>query len=469
MTDQFEKMMPWFAIQILRGKCTLRGVILVPVILGLSAGWAKAEIMFWVKPIAGGTANYTISGSQVGGDPAAIAGSTAAADAYSVWLSSPAVGQTIDFDLYASIKGTDSNAANDGINIAALSIFSSTGGLGVQATGPVTLNACLQSSGFSDGVVGTNVGGTATQTGSDIGGPAIGATAPASSTAWIRLVTATGQVLWGNGTSGSVPGAGAASTNVNGWSDILIGTFSYQLTSTSGVASIWSQHYQHTTNSTPIIIADSDDNRTAGDGTWAIRNTTTGLGTPPAVAYDDLIPVTIVGSTTPGPATYFSGASVLREVVGNSGTGSITISNSGGSTGQVSLPPVAGVNLTFAGSTSVAGLGGLATAAYTWSDSTTPGPRSATISLSQDTAGDTGAPQTMSVTGAVVNNRVVTSSSPSFLIHLGQSISQPITLSTTGSDNYYTRVSVNNAGPDGNGFSVSGRRESGFQRPRRHR
>ena len=49
-------------------------------------------------------------------------------------------------------------------------------------------------------------------------------------TAWIHPYASPSQYLWGNGTSGNVPGAGAASVNANGWSDIFIGTFSYQLT-----------------------------------------------------------------------------------------------------------------------------------------------------------------------------------------------------------------------------------------------
>ena len=63
----------------------------------------------------------------------------------------------------------------------------------------------------------------------------------------------------------------------------------------------------------------------------------------------------------------------------------------------------------------------------------------------------------LSYSGTAVQNRVVVSTSASFgLIHLGQSISEPITLSTTGLDSQSTRVSVNNAGPDGNGLAVSG-------------
>ncbi len=59
----------------------------------------------------------------------------------------------------------------------------------------------------------------------------------------------------------------------------------------------------------------------------------------------------------------------------------------------------------------------------------------------------------ITMTGAVVDNRVITSTSASFgLVHVGVPISQSFTLSTTGDDNYYTRVTVANGGVDNNGF-----------------
>ena len=53
---------------------------------------------------------------------------------------------------------------------------------------------------------------------------------------------------------------------------------------------------------------------------------------------------------------------------------------------------------------------------------------------------------------------MVTSTSANWgLIHLGQSVvPQSITLSTSGGDANFTRVTVGNAGPDANGLSVSG-------------
>ena len=86
MANRCKKMIPWFAIQISRGKRTLRGAILVLVILGLSAGLAKAEIMYTVVPIEGGTATYSITNDTP-------VGSDAAYGPYFVLLSSPTVGR----------------------------------------------------------------------------------------------------------------------------------------------------------------------------------------------------------------------------------------------------------------------------------------------------------------------------------------------------------------------------------------
>ena len=97
------------------------------------------------------------------------------------------------------------------------------------------------------------------------------------------------------------------------------------------------------------------------------------------------------------------------------------------------------------------------------------GPVSGSVSLpvsGEGLAGEgTYAGVIVAYSGTSVQNRIVTSTSASFLIHLGQSFSQPITLSTTGLDNQYTRVSVNNAGPDGNGAAVSGGANPVFNGP----
>ena len=62
-----------------------------------------------------------------------------------------------------------------------------------------------------------------------------------------------------------------------------------------------------------------------------------------------------------------------------------------------------------------------------------------------------------SVALTVVANRLVTASSANFgLVHEGTAVGQAITLSTSGDDSHFTRVTVGNAGPDANGISVGG-------------
>ena len=103
-------------------------------------------------------------------------------------------------------------------------------------------------------------------------------------------------------------------------------------------------------------------------------------------------------------------------------------------------------------------------------DSLAPGPVNGSVTLPVTGEGLPGegayAGVIVSYTGESLLDRIVTSTSANFgLVHVGQSISQPITLSTTGLDNQYTRVSVNNAGPDGNGFAVIGGANPLFNSP----
>jgi autotransporter-associated beta strand protein len=171
----------------------------------------------------------------------------------------------------------------------------------------------------------------------------------------------------------------------------------------------------------------------------------------------------IIITYTPEPlgALALSTSSVTLRVMRNSGTttGAITLSETGGIApaafssslgGQAAINPTSGT--VAAGGTQSLNLG--------WSDYTTTGPRTGTVTLTNtsspaDPFNSSG--NTISMTGAVVDNRVVTASIGSFgILHVGTSVSQPITLSTSGGDSYYTRVSVANAGPDANGISVSG-------------
>jgi len=105
-----------------------------------------------------------------------------------------------------------------------------------------------------------------------------------------------------------------------------------------------------------------------------------------------------------------------------------------------------------------------------WNSYASTGPLTGTVTLSNTTnSADpfNSAGNVINMTGAVVDNRVVTSTSASFgLVHVGAAISQSITLSTTGDDSYYTRVMVTNGGTDNNGFlTVSGGSNPTFNGP----
>ncbi len=163
------------------------------------------------------------------------------------------------------------------------------------------------------------------------------------------------------------------------------------------------------------------------------------------------------------PATYFSVTQPsLREMLNATGSnalpGSLTVTNSGLLPGTFSLMDTSAFS--FATTSGSLAANSSQNIAFGWASNGSTGVRSGTVSLTGLATGDAAPPpQSFTVTGAVVTNRVVTSTSASYgfgLIHLGQSFSQSITLSTTGDDSQYTRVSVTGAGPDGNGLSVSG-------------
>ena len=81
------------------------------------------------------------------------------------------------------------------------------------------------------------------------------------------------------------------------------------------------------------------------------------------------------------------------------------------------------------------------------------------VSDQQSLPGATGlTSQTFQVSGDVVDNRVVTSTSTDFgLVHVGAALSQSATLSTSGDDSQYTRVTVLSGGTDSNNLlTVSG-------------
>ncbi len=179
-----------------------------------------------------------------------------------------------------------------------------------------------------------------------------------------------------------------------------------------------------------------------------------------------LFPLNFVN--TPGfyPAKADLSALVLsgtRVMAGGSLSAACTLTNTSyaGSGQQDSLAnwTVGGSGFSLQSGTNLAASASVAIGPLTYAAGATTGTANITLASS-----GTGANATGVVTGstsasiAVLNNRAVLATSAAFpLIHLGQPISaQSIVLSTSGDDNHFTRVSVNNAGPDANGFSVGG-------------
>ena len=156
----------------------------------------------------------------------------------------------------------------------------------------------------------------------------------------------------------------------------------------------------------------------------------------------------VISLTSGTSATGFSASASggATAAAGNNGPGAVTASTSG--TVTIGLTNATG---SYSGTVQVQNSG----------DSGS-GPTSAGPGL-----GNAQSPISIGVTGTVVANRVVTSTSASFgVVHAGQSVSQGITLSTTGNDSQFTRVTVANGGVDPtNGLSVGGGSNPTFNGP----
>jgi hypothetical protein len=176
---------------------------------------AIKPLMYWLKPVSGGTGDYSVSGSFVGGGQNV-------ADAYPVTVNSlPGGTATISFQLYVSIGASDGNAGNDTFISGLLDILnrpSSVGALLGQPN-PVSLVAGLNGINSSGGQLNGDLDGSG---GLDLGGAFTTAVLPGTNGVWIRPYS---------------PSVGVAGTarNSNGWTDILLGTFAYSYQATSGV------------------------------------------------------------------------------------------------------------------------------------------------------------------------------------------------------------------------------------------
>jgi len=142
------------------------------------------------------------------------------------------------------------------------------------------------------------------------------------------------------------------------------------------------------------------------------------------------------GTSATGFSTSAGGGATVS--ASNNGPGAITSSQSG--TVTVSLTNATG---SYNGTVQVQNSG---------DDGTGNGPSSAGPGQ-----GKAQSPMSISVTGTVADNRIVTATTTNLgTVHVGAAVAQPIMLSTSGGDNYFTRVTVDNAETDTNGISVTG-------------
>jgi autotransporter-associated beta strand protein len=176
---------------------------------------ALKVLMYWLKPVAGGTGDYTVNGSFTGGDQNA-------ASAYTVSVNSLPTGPaSIKFELHASIGGKNSSASDDYFVSGILDVLN-TPAAGSALAGqpnPVTLAAGLDGTNSSGGTVTRDIDGLG---GLDLGGNLSIGLLPGTGEAWVRPYN---------------PSSGVAGTavNYNGWTDILLGTFTYTYGAAGGV------------------------------------------------------------------------------------------------------------------------------------------------------------------------------------------------------------------------------------------
>jgi autotransporter-associated beta strand protein len=176
-----------------------------------------------------------------------------------------------------------------------------------------------------------------------------------------------------------------------------------------------------------------------------------GAGLPGEGSYAGVI-VSYSGTSVQNRVVTASSVNIGRQMAGAtvSGAGGTTILTSTGADSFFTRVTVGGT--LFNGTTT----SGTATASGTVASVASTGYLTTLPTTGEGLAGESPISVTVNYTATPLSNRVVTATSTSFVIHLGQSVAAPITLSTTGSDSQYTRVTVNNAGPDANGMSVSG-------------
>ena len=155
-----------------------------------------------------------------------------------------------------------------------------------------------------------------------------------------------------------------------------------------------------------------------------------------------------------------STSAVLRAMKNNASTTTVNLNETSG-TAAANFSAALSAAVTVTPSTGSVAAAGSNALAFGYADYSTTGARSGTVTLVNTANGDdpfSGANNVVNVSGAVVDNRVVTASSLTGRgLHSGVGANASFTLSTTGDDNHFTRVTVGNvATADPNGFTITG-------------
>jgi hypothetical protein len=420
----------------------LIGAVVVVSVL-LTAGIANANFMYYLQPVAGGTASYTTTFTP----------NTSGVGSWSVNIaSSSTVGQTVEMVLYAAVPGTSTGNMRIGYSLLDYLNISNTA-----ATGSGTLIGSFLTNGSSTngngytgdgngdtgtpGVVSLNgdaslganqgngagggnaanvawyggqlntvangagwVGGAAQNTNTGITGayvcPDGGSTY--NRTGAVLETAATGAAYYVTPTAAITTKAGAAGSTLAGasWYDIPLGTLYYELAKTPSSGQTAAIDIQQVPDTGGNYYGAYAFSSSSGTGTTTGQKSMT--DEPVTIAYGNVSPDTSVLDLT--PASLSLGRLLLGSTAYITSSGSIANTTSVANTGYTLTP--SGITLKSATSGSLAAS---TSTALSFNLPSSAGPISATVTLlntgnSSDPNNGTAADQ-MSVTGFVVANR----------------------------------------------------------------
>ena len=182
----------------------------------LSAGGSQPQLLYYIKPITTGddvgtAAIVSTTGDYEGGGTTG----TSYGNPYTIVLDSDtAIGQTVNFALYASIFGTGGDPTADGFVSGALDVLNRPDATPLGGSpNQVALLQAFKNYGYSKGMIQGDIDAVP-DGGLDLGGPLNVSTPPDNTGSWI-IPSAADNPAFGS------------SFNNNGWVDIELGTFTF--------------------------------------------------------------------------------------------------------------------------------------------------------------------------------------------------------------------------------------------------